>query len=147
MGDIRRLVYGLRPPALDEFGLARAVQQHANHLDGTLDGLAIAVETPPEGLGRLPAAVEVAAYRIATEALTNVVRHASARHCTVRISRDRGLELEVADDGIGIATGHPAGVGLTAIRERAEELGGELHISSNGGGTRLWVHLPLPELS
>ena len=147
VGDIRRLVYGLRPPALDEFGLVRAVQQHANHLDGTPGGLVIAVETPPEGLGGLPAAVEVAAYRIATEALTNVVRHAAASRCTVRMSRNHGLELEVADDGIGIATGHPAGVGLMAIRERAEELGGELRISSGGAGTRLWVRLPVAEPS
>jgi two-component system NarL family sensor kinase len=147
VGDIRRLVYGLRPPALDEFGLARAVQQHATHLDGTPDGLVITVDAPSGGLGSLPAAVEVAAHRIATEALTNVVRHASARHCTVRMGLNHGLELEVADDGTGFAGDHAAGVGLVGIRERAEELGGELHITSSGAGTRVWVCLPLPESS
>jgi signal transduction histidine kinase len=147
VGDIRRLVYGLRPPALDEFGLARAVQQHATHLEGSPDGLIITVDVPTGGLGQLPAAVEVAAYRIATEAMTNVVRHASARRCTVRMGFNHGLELEVADDGTGFAAGQSAGVGLMGIRERAEELGGELHITSSGAGTRVRVCIPLPELS
>ena len=66
-------------PALDEFGLVRAVQLHASRIDGTPAGLRVVIDSPPEGLGPLPAAVEVAAYRIVTEALTNVTRHARAR--------------------------------------------------------------------
>lgn len=145
--DIRRLVYGLRPPALDEFGLARAVQQHAARMEAGPEGLAIAVETPAEGLGVLPAAVEVAAYRIATEALTNVARHAYAHRCTVRLIFNGALEVEVTDDGRGLATEHRAGVGFAAMRERAAELGGTLVVESTGAGTRVSARLPVAEQS
>ena len=84
--DVRRLVYGLRPPALDKFGLSRAIQREAGRLE--TDGLAIAVDVPSQGLGRLPAAVEAAAYRIVTEALTNVSRHAGATTCRIRLARE-----------------------------------------------------------
>lgn len=142
VADIRRLVYGLRPPTLDEFGLVRAVQLHASRMEGTPDGLVVRVEGPPQGLGRLPAAVEVAAYRIVMEALTNVARHASARACTVRFSLNGALELDVADDGRGLPPDAPAGVGITAMRERAAELGGTLRIDSGTAGTRIVARLP-----
>ena len=146
VGDVRRLVYGLRPPALDEFGLCRALQQHAVRIERDTQ-LSVTVEAPDSGLGDLPAAVEVAAYRIATEAITNVSRHAGARTCRVRLNRDSALLLVVTDDGIGLAAGTPAGVGLTAMRERAAELGGLLSISSSGVGTTVSARLPIPEPS
>jgi two-component system NarL family sensor kinase len=102
----------------------------------------------PEGSPSLPAAVEVAAYRTVQEALTNVARHAHATSCRVRISVDRArsaLELEVTDDGVGMAEGRRAGVGLSSMRERAEELGGTCDVDSNPhGGTRVLARLPLP---
>ena len=117
VGDVRRLVYGLRPPALDDLGLLAAVRQQAeNHGFVVADlprgeatgpvgggGLAFSLEASKDLLP-LPAAVEVAAYRIAQEALTNVARHAHARICRVRLSVDRAggvLGLEVIDDGVG----------------------------------------------
>ena len=94
----------------------------------------------------LPAAVEVAAFRIAQEALTNVARHASARRAAVTITVDNALELEVRDDGCGLPKHHHNGVGLTSMRERATELGGSFALTgAPDGGTVLQVHLPLPE--
>ncbi len=95
----------------------------------------------------LPAAVEVAAYRIAQEALTNVVRHARATSCLVRVSAEDGaLELDVSDDGVGLPEDRTPGVGLSSMRERAEELGGACEIESMpSGGTRVMARLSLPE--
>jgi signal transduction histidine kinase len=135
VADIRRLVYGLRPPALDEFGLLRAIERHAARLDES-GGLVVTVEGPPEGLGALPAAVEVAAYRIATEALTNVARHSGASMCAVRIRRGARLEFEIADNGVGMDRSC-MGVGTAAMRERAAELGGDVQIGRNGGAGTL----------
>jgi signal transduction histidine kinase len=147
--DIRRLVYGLRPPALDELGLSRAIQREAGRLES--DGLVIAVDVPSHGLGRLPAAVEAAAYRIVTEALTNVSRHAGATTCWIHLvrepagyARDQALEVEVRDNGCGL-DGRPAGVGLAAMRERADELGGSCLIESLMPGTRVVARLPILE--
>ncbi|GAB4559749.1 MAG: hypothetical protein Kow0047_05860 [Anaerolineae bacterium] len=142
IADIRRLVYGLRPPALDELGLAGALREHAaSH--STPNGLRIRVDVP-EVLPPLPAAVEVAAYRIALEALTNVVRHAQARECLVRLSLNAGLSLEVTDDGIGLPSNHRIGVGLASMRERAAELGGLCVVEARPeGGTRVWAKLPV----
>lgn len=141
IADVRRLVYGLRPPTLDEFGLVRSVQLYASRMEGD-DGLRVRVDAPAEGLGMLPAAVEVAAYRIATEALTNVARHAAARSCTVRFALNGALDVEVVDDGRGVGPAAPAGVGLTAMRERADELGGWLAVESGPSGTRVHARLP-----
>jgi two-component system NarL family sensor kinase len=109
--------------------------------------LAFSMETPNE-LPSLPAAVEVACYRIVQEALTNVARHAHAEICRVRISVDRRagmLEVEITDDGVGIPGDRVAGVGLSSMRERAEELGGTLAIEPGPeGGTRVLARLPLP---
>jgi signal transduction histidine kinase len=143
IAEIRRLVYALRPPSLDELGLVGALREAARQHSrpGALQTTVLA-----EGeLSALPAAVEVAAYRITREALTNVDRHAQARTCTVRLCRTNALELEIADDGVGIAPGQPSGVGLLAIRERAAELGGSLSIDAGrGAGTQLTVRIPLP---
>jgi len=136
-------VYGLRPPALDEFGLVRALQLHASRLEIERTGFDIVIDSPAEGLGRLPAAVEVAAYRIITEALTNVTRHAQARSCTVRLCLNGALEVDVTDDGRGLDPARPPGVGFTAMRERAAELGGVVSIEGMRPGTRVHARLPV----
>ncbi len=140
--DIRRLVYDLRPPALDELGLLSALREQPASYQH--QGLQIIVDAP-ESLPPLPAAVEVAAYRIAQEALTNVVRHAQAQQCLLRLCLREGiLELLVSDDGKGIPDDHRIGVGLLAIRERAVELGGRCIISrGSSGGTTVQVSFPL----
>ncbi len=141
ISDIRRLVYDLRPPALDELGLIPAIrEQAANYTQNDLD---VIVEAP-ESLPPLPAAVEVAAYRIVQEALTNVVRHAKAKACRVRLSVGRGLKLEITDDGVGLPEERHAGVGLPSMRERVAELGGTFAAERlPGGGTRVLSLLPL----
>ena len=142
--DIRRIVYGLRPPALDELGLAGALQEEAARLERQAPGLAVVLHIPRRGLAGLPAAVEVATYRIVTEALTNVLRHARARYCRIQIQPGPDLRLQVSDDGAGLPDGWRAGVGITAMRERAAELGGELAIGPAGPrGTRITARLPL----
>jgi signal transduction histidine kinase len=150
IADVRRVVYALRPPALDELGLRSALQEWvARYPVSGPEGLHIALELP-ERLPPLPAAVEVAIYRIVQEAVTNVVRHARARSCTVGLAIDGGrgrLTLEVADDGRGIAAQHAAGVGLSSMRERAAELGGMLSVGQRAaGGTLVRVALPLEPL-
>jgi len=142
VADVRRLVYELRPPALDALGLAGALRAYAtHHADARIE-----VEAPEE-LPHLPAAVEVAAYRIALEAINNVVLHASARDCEVRLSLDgEALYLEVTDDGRGIGMERGTGVGLSSMRERAEELGGTCEVAAvPSGGTRLRARLPRGE--
>jgi signal transduction histidine kinase len=144
IADIRRLVYDLRPPALDELGLAGALQRLAEAAGG--EGLRIAVETPT-GLPPLPAAVEVAVYRIAQEALANVVRHARARCCTVRLAVGAdAVVVEVQDDGVGLpGEAGRAGVGTASMRERAAEMGGECVLqSAPGDGTLVRARLPRP---
>src|SRR5215204_1054875 len=121
ISDIRRLVYNLRPPALDELGLDGAIRESAAQY--ATNGLKISVETP-QTLPSLPAAVEVATYRIVQEALTNVVRHAAASECAIRLGLDGELELEITDDGVGLPEDRGAGIGLTSMRERAVELSG-----------------------
>jgi signal transduction histidine kinase len=139
--DIRRLVYDLRPPALDEFGLVFALREQAAHYDHT--GLHTSISAP-EPLPGLPAAVEVAAYRIGQEALTNIARHAQARNCWINLETDSELCLEISDDGRGRPAQRHSGVGLASMRERAEELGGTFLIESPPGqGVRVVVHLPL----
>jgi signal transduction histidine kinase len=139
--DIRRLVYALRPPALDDLGLVDALRQHAAQYAPV--GLCVTVEAPV-ALPPLPAAVEVAAYRIAQEALANVVRHSGAARCLVRVTLEKGLCVEIADDGRGITEGRRAGIGLASMRERAEELDGSCVVASTpGSGTNVRVRLPL----
>jgi signal transduction histidine kinase len=140
--DIRRLVYALRPPELDELGLIGALRAQIaraapSRLTITLDA--------PDSLPSLPAAVEVAAYRIAQEGLTNVVRHAEASTCLIRlvVAGAGGLCLEIVDDGRGLPPARSPGVGLLSMRERAEELGGDCVIGpAPGGGTQVSARLP-----
>jgi two-component system NarL family sensor kinase len=153
--DLRRLVDGLRPPSLDQLGLVGAIQEQADRLGGSQGGPATRVEARPVPLPALPAAVEVAAYRIAVEALTNVVHHAGARSCTVRLHVSDRLTVEVVDDGRGpgpqpgaAPDGDRAGTGLDSMRERAEEVGGSLQVlPGESGGTVVRAILPLRTLS
>jgi signal transduction histidine kinase len=142
IGDIRRLVYDLRPPALDELGLVSALrEQIAQHFSS--NGLNVSLETP-EALPALPAAVEVAIYRIVLEALTNVTRHAHATTCTVRLTLADAAQVEVSDNGVGLPSTTRAGVGFSSMRERAAELGGTCVIEAlPGGGTRVLARLPV----
>jgi signal transduction histidine kinase len=148
--DVRRLVYGLRPPALDDLGLLGALGESAAQYSAK--GLHVSVEGS-DNLPPLSAAVEVAAYRIAQEALTNVARHAEATTCTVYLAIEEAgaLCVEVRDDGRGVPDSQEnssvrAGVGLMSMRERATELGGSLVVEPlSGGGTRVRVRLPLPK--
>jgi signal transduction histidine kinase len=144
VGDIRRLVYELRPPALDELGLVAALLERATQYtaaDG--QGLQVVIDAPAT-LPPLPAAVEVAAYRIVQEALMNVVRHAQARTCTVRLQLVHGLQVEICDDGVGLPSEYRAGVGLRSMRERSLELGGRCTVERlQGGGTHVEALLPV----
>jgi signal transduction histidine kinase len=142
LADLRRVVDDLRPPALDELGLDGAVAEAARRYGAS--GVQFAVRAP--SLPPLPAAVEVAAYRIVTEALTNVVRHAGATRCEVCVRLDGALHLEVVDDGVGLPADRRAGVGLASMSERAAELGGSCEIESvPGAGTRVRATLPVPQ--
>jgi signal transduction histidine kinase len=152
LADIRRLVDGLRPPALDELGLIGAIEQQASRLGangtdaGDGRGLPITVLGLPSPLPELAAAVEVAAYRIAVEALTNAVRHAGAARCDIRVDATAGdtLQVDVVDNGRGVAPDAAPGVGLESIRARADELGGSVEVAPEPeGGTRVTARLPL----
>ena len=144
--DIRHLVYELRPPTLDEFGLALALRESvAQFTQQGCNGVSITFDAP-ESLPALPAAVEVAVYRITQEALTNVIRHAEAHNCHINLRLDESaglLCLDIQDDGKGLSTKRRAGVGLNSMSERAEELGGMLTVTSlTTGGTLLSTRLP-----
>lgn len=152
VSDIRRLVYDLRPPALDEVGLVGALQHVATRLSADSSGpqaLRIDVLGPRVGAGSqldldLPAATEVAAYRIASEAMTNAARHSGASRCTVTVDVNGALTLEVGDNGVGMDPAAPAGIGMSSMRERAAELGGSCSIGPRpGGGTVVRAVLPV----
>jgi two-component system NarL family sensor kinase len=139
--EVRRLVDDLRPPAIDEVGLVDAIRQRAAAL--STDALRYDV-TGPEALPSLPAAVEVAAFRIASEAMTNTAKHSGASRCTVEIELDDTLGVTVADNGRGSARATGTGLGWTSMTERAAELGGFCTISSRAdGGLVVRALLPL----
>ena len=145
VADVRRLVYGLRPPALDQLGLIGALRQQASTLSTGGERQVACDVLAPDPMPPLPAAVEVAVFRIAQEALTNLARHAQARTASVRITIDGALHLEIRDDGVGLPAERHAGVGLISIRERTAELGGSFDIDSAPNcGTTVSVRLPLP---
>jgi signal transduction histidine kinase len=142
IASIRTLVHGLRPPAIDELGLLVALQERLRQYN---TGDLVVESGLPEHLPELPAAVEVAVYRIVEEALANVSNHARAHWCAVQLVIGNELLLEINDDGVGIGSDYEAGVGLQSMRERTAELGGSLAISPRPpGGTTLSVRLPLP---
>jgi two-component system, NarL family, sensor kinase len=136
--DVRRLVYGLRPPALDQLGLIGALRRQADELGP----VSLTVDAPDK-LPELSPTVEVAAYRIATEALTNVVRHSTARSAVVSLAADsRSLSLTVSDDGSPVAAWRP-GVGVRSMQTRAAEVGGSCDAGPTTHGGRVTAVLPL----
>ena len=140
VAEVRRVAHDLRPPALDELGLAGAVRRLA-------DGLAahrLDVQITVDDLPSLPAAVEVAAYYIVGEALTNVARHSGAGSAVVALRVLGGeLKVSVRDDGCGPGTATPAGVGTESMRERARELGGDCAVTAAAErGTLVSANLP-----
>jgi signal transduction histidine kinase len=146
--EVRRLVDGLRPPSLDQLGLVSALRQSADQHN---HAVALGSEAPhwtvvTDEIGTLPAAVEVAAYRIALEAVNNAVRHSGGTEVTLRLRRrPDALELVVRDDGGGVTGARTDGVGIGSMRDRAEEVGGSCTVSSStqGGGTEVMARLPL----
>lgn len=140
--EVRRIARELRPPSLDELGLVGALRERATHFSA--DGRFQVDVSVPRQLPPLPAAVETAAYRLTLEALTNVVNHARARSCEVRIELDGDLRVEIRDDGVGMRGGAAPGVGLRSMRERVAELGGAIEIGPNGSsGTAVVARLPV----
>jgi signal transduction histidine kinase len=139
--NVRELVYGLRPPMLDQLGLPGALSDLAKQQEGRVR---VRLDLPSD-LPYVGAAVEVAIFRIVQTALDNVTKHAQATYCDVRLSVDEpSIMLTITDDGIGIDSLHVSGVGLTSMQERAEELGGTFRIQSvQPHGTLLHVTIPL----
>ncbi len=140
VGELKRIVRDLRPTAIDQLGLVGALDAFIRRFDADVEVRA-EIEL---GCDALPAAIEVAIYRIVTEAVTNVVRHARASTCWLRIAVGAAIEIDVLDDGVGIRPGQDDGVGWTAMRERAAELGGSVSIAARQPrGTSVSVHVPL----
>lgn len=140
VSDVRLLVDGLRPEEVEQQGLATALRRLATDED---DRVRVAVQVDP--LPLLPSELEVAAYRIAGEAVTNALRHAGARvvHVAVRLADD-ALLVDVRDDGGGLPVPVQPGVGLQSMQERATELGGHCDVGpGTDGGTRVLARLPL----
>jgi two-component system NarL family sensor kinase len=150
IGEVRRLVDGLRPPALDQLGLVSALQQRADQHNLAAreqrgePRMTWSVQAADD-LEPLPAAVEVAAYRIVVEAVTNALRHSSAETCAVTLDRDeRALHIRIRDTGNGVSPTPRPGVGLSSMRERAAELGGTCTLTSSPGvGTVIEARLPI----
>lgn len=135
---VRAVSRSLRPPALDELGLVRAIELFA-------DGLGLPTTVTASIPGDLPPVVEVAVYRIVVEALVNASRHARASRVTVDLrSQERTLTVDVSDDGVGFAARTEPGVGLASIRERTNELGGTLSLGVGPeGGAQVLCELPV----
>ena len=131
LNDVRRMIDGLRPPALDETGLRSALTEQAAALLGP--SVTCTVDCPETASLAGPAA-EVAVYRIAVEALTNAARHAGAHHVAVVVRvDDDDLVVSVTDDGRGFAAERHGGIGLSSMRERAAELGGHCEVAGRPG--------------
>ncbi|MCC7449696.1 MAG: GAF domain-containing sensor histidine kinase [Anaerolineae bacterium] len=150
IADLRRLVYDLRPPTLDELGFVESVRELADRCQPGYDAQdqsSVAITLDVTDLPAvLPAAVEVAAYRIIQEALRNVIRHARACACRIQLActDDHMLSLSVTDDGVGLPPGSSPGVGMSNMRERAAELGGYCRIERvEPSGTRVTAALPI----
>jgi signal transduction histidine kinase len=141
VADVRRIVDGLRPVALDELGLAESLRRLVDRAPSGGPQVRLVAEEADSPA----AAVELAAYRIVQEALTNVLRHSGAAECEVSVRGDAGhLVVRVTDDGRGpTAVDGRTGSGLETMRERAEELGGSMELLDRpGGGTVVRAVLP-----
>jgi signal transduction histidine kinase len=143
--DVRRLAVELRPKALDDFGLVPALERLAETF---WEQTAVRVELEP-GMGdeRLPSEIETALYRITQEALTNVVKHAQAKHVSIVLTRrESSVSVLIEDDGRGFVPGEARedGLGILGMQERIALVGGQIAIeSSPGGGTTLAIEVPL----
>lgn len=160
VSEIRSLVYDLRPPTLDEMGLIGAIHERIKELsmptkNSNQTTAVVFTLDAPNRLPVLPAAVEVAAFRITTEAIVNVVRHSIAKKCKISISfiehKERGLQIMIEDNGIGMSPikkiGNKGGIGIESMKERANELGGKFLIDSvRTNGTTITVFLPVNTL-
>lgn len=146
--NVGRLAFSIRPPALDEFGLAPALKDLSSRLEER-GGLKVELAIDLPASTRLPAKLETAIFRVTQEALTNVVKHAEAKTVRVTLSRrQRSVALAIEDDGRGFsqARGADGGFGLIGIRERVAAVSGALDIESeSGAGTRIAIELPLPD--
>jgi signal transduction histidine kinase len=144
VADIRRLVYSLRPPVLDELGLLAAIREECDRLLAGRPTLALELTLPP-ALPPLPAATEVAAYCIVIEAVTNVIKHAHASQCSIQVDlAPPRLGLSICDNGVGVPPDARSGVGFQSMRERAAELGGWVTITpQEPHGTLVQAQLPL----
>ena len=142
--EVRRIIDELRPAVLDENGLVGALQDRAAIVTARSTGLIVTVQAP-DPMPPLPPEVELAAYRIADEAIANVIRHAGATQCVVRISVGDGVAISVTDDGVGPpSVPRPGGVGLSSMRQRAADLRGVVSVTAcPGGGTVVEALLPL----
>jgi two-component system NarL family sensor kinase len=144
VADVRRIVDDLRPPSLDGLGLVGALREALDQFEGGPIALTLRVDPEVAALDGMPAAVEVAAYRIAAEAVNNAVRHARPGTVSVALSlADGDLVVDVADDGSGLTEELEVGVGLESMHERAAELGGSCSLTSGPDGTRVVARLPL----
>jgi signal transduction histidine kinase len=143
--EIRRIIDNLRPDVLDRSGLAGALHEYAQLLSARRS---LTVDLDTDGFGGqrgaplIDPSIEVVAYRIAQEAISNVVRHSGASHCEVRLTCAEAVGIEISDNGGGISGGRADGLGLASIRQRAEACGGTLSITTSAAGTRLAVTLP-----
>lgn len=138
---VRLIARDLRPPELDTHGLRGALRRAADRARSA--GVDTTIDLPDEELSVRPE-VEVAVLRIAEEALTNVVRHSVARHCTVRLRVGSDLELSIVDDGRGLAPGYVAGIGLQSMHERASRAGGSFSMGPARQGCGVEVHAAFP---
>jgi len=143
LAEMRALIFELRPGNLEQDGLTRALRTHTAALQGRI-GLPVVVES--ELTERLPLPIEEVLYRIAQEALHNVVKHAAARQVRVDLNRSRaGVQLRVEDDGMGFDPGKvPDGhLGLAGMRARADRVGATFNCRSEpGDGTTIEVIVP-----
>ncbi len=143
--EVRRIAYDLRPPVLDQLGLAGAIDAHARRLCAADEAPELTVSIDAlSSAANLRAAVEVAAFRIAAEAVTNVIRHAAATRCRVSVTLEADtVVIAVADDGRGLPADVQSGVGLVSMRERAAAVGGEVWVGVGPtGGTLVRARLP-----
>jgi signal transduction histidine kinase len=143
--ELRTVAFLMQPPLLDECGIATALRVYAEGFSRR-SGLEVSVDAPDRD-PVLPRPVETALFRVAQEALTNVHRHANCRNCRVSLSTTaREVFLEVVDKGSGMLPGNrpSIGAGITGMRARVRQLGGNLTIASDAKGTKVQVALPLP---
>ena len=147
LAEIRRVVSDLRPAALDELGFVGAIRQQAYRLttEPTDSATPMTLDVSiPAVMPRLSAALEVALLRISGEALTNVVRHAAASNCTLKLEVRDAVLLQISDDGRGLQSGNLSGIGLTSMRRRAEDLGGSFTAEGRlPSGTVVLVSIPM----